>query len=260
MTSQNGIGQKTPEVRIQVENSVLHVLLDRPRKRNALDLDMIRTITRAIDGRSTDTRVVVISGGAFFSAGADIATYKRGDQGEIGEISRAAGMLIDTITTVPIPVIAAVEGMALGGGFELAMGADIVVAGESTKLGLPEVTLGLIPGWGGTQRLSAQVGSRRAKQFIMLQQTLSATDALTLGLVNEIVPDGATLDRALEIAHQLAASSGTALAATKHLVSAVERNLAYSDERAALMGLFTSPDGIEGVAAFVEKRPPNFSR
>ncbi|CKG95010.1 enoyl-CoA hydratase/isomerase family protein [Mycolicibacterium smegmatis] len=260
MTIQDSVAQKQSEVRIQLDRSVLHVLLDRPRKRNALDLTMIRSISRAIDGRPTDTRVVVISGGAFFSAGADIATYKRGDQGEIGEITRAAGAVIDTMTTAPIPVIAAVEGMALGGGFELAMGADIVVAGESAKLGLPEVALGLIPGWGGTQRLSAQIGIRRAKQIIMLQQTISAEDACTLGLVNEVVPDGTSLNRALEMAHQLAASSATALAATKRLVSGIERNLAYSDERAALMELFGSPDGIEGVTAFVEKRPANFGR
>lgn len=239
---------------------VLHVILNRPKKRNALDLGMIQSLTRIIDSRSPNVRVMVISGGAFFCAGADIAVYGRGDQGEIGEMTRAAGVMVETIATVPVPVVAAVEGMALGGGFEVALAADLVFAGESAELGLPEVSLGLIPGWGGTQRLTAQIGARRAKQLIMLQQRLPAHQARDLGLVNDVVSDGTAVDRALEIAGQLAASSATALAATKELASTSERALAYGDERATLMRLFASTDGIEGVAAFVGKRPADFRR
>ncbi|MDV3129052.1 enoyl-CoA hydratase/isomerase family protein [Mycobacterium sp. 21AC1] len=242
------------------EAGVLQVVLNRPRKRNAFDLNMVRSLTRLIDGRAEDTRVIVLSGGDFFCAGADIAVYESGTQAEIGELTRAAGVLVETISTVPIPVIAAVEGMALGGGFEVALAADLVIAGETAKLGLPEVSLGLIPGWGGTQRLAAQVGSRKAKQLIMLQQRLIASDAEALGLVNEVVPAGQSLDRALEVARQLAQSSATALAATKEMVSGAERALAYGDERTTLMRLFTSADGVEGVNAFVEKRPANFAR
>lgn len=242
------------------DDGILSITLNRPKKRNAFDLDMVRTLTRAIDGRPAGTRVIVLGGGAFFCAGADIAVYGRGDQGEIGELTRAAGVLIETIATVPVPVIAAVEGMALGGGFEVALAADIVIAGETAKLGLPEVSLGLIPGWGGTQRLTAQVGVRKAKQLIMLQQKLLAQQAYDLGLVNEVVPAGASLDRAMEVATTLALSSASALAATKNLVSGTEQALAYSEERAVLMALFTSPDGIEGVSAFVDKRPADFRR
>jgi enoyl-CoA hydratase len=242
------------------DEEILHIVLNRTKKRNAFDLNMIRSLTRAIDGRAQGARAIVISGGAFFSAGADIAVYGRGDQGEVGEITRAAGALVDTISAVPVPVVAAVEGMALGGGFEVALAADFIIAGETAKFGLPEVSLGLLPGWGGTQRLTAQVGSRKAKQLIMLQQRLAAREALELGIVNEVVAEGTSLARALEIARTLAACSATALAATKELVSGTERALAYSDERATLMRLFTSPDGIEGVAAFVEKRPADFRR
>lgn len=239
---------------------VLHVVLNRPRKRNAFDLDMVRSLTRTIDARPAGTRAIVLSGGSFFCAGADISVYGRGDLSEIGELTRAAGVLVETIATVPVPVIAAVEGMALGGGFEIALAADLVVAGETAQLGLPEVSLGLIPGWGGTQRLAAQVGARKAKQLIMFGQRLSASDAHELGLVNEVVPAGSSRDRADEWAAVLAGSSASALAASKDLVSGAERALAYSDERAVLMGLFTSVDGIEGVAAFVEKRPADFGR
>ncbi|MGV9801778.1 enoyl-CoA hydratase/isomerase family protein [Mycobacterium sp. NPDC003449] len=237
---------------------ILHVTLNRPNKRNAFDLRMVRSLTRLIDDRSDTTRVIVISGGTFFCAGADISVYGRGDQGEIGELTRAAGVLVETISTVPVPVLAAVEGMALGGGFEVALATDIVIAGETAKLGLPEVSLGLIPGWGGTQRLAAQVGGRKAKQLIMLQQRLTAAQAHALGLVNEVVAQGESVGRSLDIARQLAGSSATALAATKELASGTERALAYSDERATLMRLFTSTDGIEGVAAFTEKRPAKF--
>lgn len=244
----------------ETSEGVLHVVLNRPKKRNAFDLDMVRSLTRTIDGRPAGTRVVVLSGGSFFCAGADISVYGSRDLGEIGELTRSAGVLIETIAAVPVPVIAAVEGMALGGGFEVALAADLVVAGETAKLGLPEVSLGLIPGWGGTQRLAAQVGGRKAKQLIMFQQRLKAAEAHELGLVNEVVAAGASLERALEWAAVLADSSASALAATKELVSGAERALAYSDERATLMELFTSADGVEGVEAFVQKRPADFRR
>jgi enoyl-CoA hydratase/carnithine racemase len=252
--------EQSVTVDAESDTGVLRIGLNRPAKRNAFDLDMVRTLTRTLDTRPPGTRVVVLTGGPFFCAGADIAVYGRGDLGEIAELTRAAGVLVETIATVPVPVIAAVEGMALGGGLEVAMAADLVIAGDTAKLGLPEVTLGLIPGWGGTQRLAAQVGARTAKRLIMLAERLSAGDAERLGVVNEVVSAGQSLDRALEIARRLAASSASALAATKDLVSGVERALAYADERTALMDLFTSPDGIEGVAAFVEKRPAVFVR
>jgi enoyl-CoA hydratase/carnithine racemase len=241
-------------------DGVLHLELNRPSKRNAFDLNMLRTLTRAIDSRTDDVRAIVLSGGSFFCAGADIAVYGQGDQGAIGELTRAAGVLTETIATVPVPVIAAVEGMALGGGFEVALASDMLIAGDTAKFGLPEVSLGLIPGWGGTQRLSVQVGARKAKQLIMLQQKLSAFDARELGLVNEVVPAGGALDHAKNIAKQLAASSKTAVAAAKVLTSSIERALSFDDERAMLMDLFTSDDGIEGVTAFVEKRPADFTR
>lgn len=242
----------------ETSEGVLHVVLNRPKKRNAFDLDMVRSLTRTIDGRPAGIRVVVLSGGSFFCAGADISVYGSRDLGEIGELTRSAGVLIETIAAVPVPVIAAVEGMALGGGFEVALAADLVVAGETAKLGLPEVSLGLIPGWGGTQRLAAQVGGRKAKQLIMFQQRLTAAEAHELGLVNEVVAAGTSVERALEWAAVLADSSASALAATKELVSGAERALAYSDERATLMELFTSADGVEGVEAFVQKRPADF--
>lgn len=244
----------------QADECILTIVLERQDKRNALNVGMIRELTRVIDAREPGVRVIVISGGGFFSAGADIGVYGRGDQGEIGEITRAAGVLVETISTATVPVIAAVEGMALGGGFEVALAADLIIAGQTARFALPEVSLGLIPGWGGTQRLAAQVGSRKAKQLIMFAQRLTAPEALELGLVNEVVEDGASLSRALELAGQLGASSRTALAATKLMVSGAERALAYGDERAVLMSLFTSPDGREGVAAFVEKRPADFRR
>ena len=235
-----------------------HLELNRPTKRNALDVGMLRELNDAILGRPSVSCVVVISGGAFFCAGADIAVYAHGDHGQRVELTRAAGQLIDTLSTTPLPVVAAVEGMALGGGFELVLAADIVVAGHSTQVGLPEVSLGLIPGWGGTQRLAAQVGTRRAKEMIMLQKRIPAEEARVLGLINEVVPDGTSLERALTVARQLVASSATALAATKELTSSTERSLAYDAERARLTQLFTSADGVEGVAAFVEKRPAFF--
>jgi enoyl-CoA hydratase/carnithine racemase len=245
-------------VRTDAGEGILHLELNRPMKRNAFDLGMLRTLNDAILGRPSSARVVVISGGAFFCAGADISVYAHGDQGQLLDLTRAAARMIETVSTTPLPVVVAVEGMALGGGFELVLAADIVVAGHSAQMALPEVALGLIPGWGGTQRLAAQVGTRRANEMIMLQQRITADEARALGLVNEVVPDGKSLDRALTVARELAASSATALAATKELVSCAERALAYDAEQATLMRLFASADGVEGVAAFIEKRPALF--
>jgi len=246
-------------VPVDAGEGVLHLRLNRPAKRNAFDLPMLHELTGAVTEGSASARALVISGGSFFSAGADISVYAEQDCDKLIEITRAAALLIDTVATAPVPVIVAMEGMALGGGFELVLAADLVVAGETAQMGLPEVALGLIPGWGGTQRLSAQIGTRRAKELIMLQRRVDAEEARALGLVNEVVPAGESIDRALTLARQLAISSATALAATKDLVSHAERALCYESERAQLLRLFESRDGVEGVAAFVEKRPAVFT-
>lgn len=243
---------------VQQHGAVTEVTLANDAKRNALNLAMVSGLTSIVLAPPTGTRSIVISGGTHFSAGADIAIYVRGDRREIEALTDSAARLCRAMTESPLPIIAAVEGVALGGGFEIALAADIVIASQTVTFGLPETCLGLIPGWGGTQRLTAQVGPRRAKQMIMLAERIDAATAVELGLANSVCPPGEARSRALAVAERLAEGSGSALAATKAMVELGQGPLALEAERAALAHLFASPDGIEGVHAFAQKRSPRF--
>lgn len=251
--------EPTPHLRISRRGPVVEVTLANDDKRNALTHAMLTRLATLLEQPPDGTRVMVLTGGTHFSAGADIAVYAAGRPDAIENLTSTAARVCEAMTASPLPIIAAVEGVALGGGFELVLTADLAIASETAAFGLPETVLGLIPGWGGTQRLTAQVGPRRAKQIIMLAERIDAHQAAALGLVNEVVAAGQALPRAQAIADKLAHSSASALAATKSLVLAAQTPLALDAERAALRRLFTTPDGIEGVAAFVEKRSPVFS-
>jgi len=250
----------TLQLRVRQYGAVVEVRLANDSKRNALTHAMLTGLADLLTCPPDGTRVIVLTGGAHFSAGADISVYAAHQADAIENLTSTAARVCETMTASPIPIIAAVEGVALGGGFELVLAADLVIACTAASFGLPETALGLIPGWGGTQRLTAQVGPRRAKQMIMLAERLGADQAAALGLVNEVVPEGQALPRALELAQRLQHGSAAAIAATKTLVHAAQHPLALEAERATLRRLFTSPDGIEGVTAFVEKRSPDFTR
>ncbi|WP_375432562.1 enoyl-CoA hydratase/isomerase family protein [uncultured Friedmanniella sp.] len=245
-------------VRVAQHGPVTELVLGNDRKRNALTAAMISTLTRVVENPPAGTRALVITGAPHFCAGADIAVYADGRAEEIAAFTSGAGALLQALTDSPLPVLAAVEGVALGGGFELALAADLVIAAQTASFGLPETQLGLIPGWGGTQRLTAQVGIRRAKQLIMLAERIDARSAFDLGLVNAVCPAGQAQAQALDWAHRLSAGSASALAAAKAMTNLGQGQLSLEAERQALMELFTSPDGIEGVLAFREKRPPQF--
>lgn len=252
--------EPTPQLRISQHGAIAEVVLANDAKRNALTHAMLLGLANLIARPADVTRVIVLTGGAHFSAGADISVYATRQPDAIDNLTSTAARVCEVMTASPLPIIVAVEGMALGGGFELVLAADIVIASETASFGLPETMLGLIPGWGGTQRLTAQVGPRRAKQMIMLAERVDAQQAADLGLVNEVVAEGQALPRALAQAHKLAQGSASAIAATKSLVLAAQHPLALDAERTTLRRLFTTPDGIEGVTAFIEKRQPTFTR
>ncbi len=237
--------------------------LNRPQARNALSTALLGAIAGALDAASADAgvRAVVLTGGeTVFAAGADLRELAERD---------AASALLDarvahwaTIRRFPKPLIAAVCGYAVGGGCELAMACDIVIAGESARFGQPEINLGLVPGAGGTQRLARLVGQQRAMKLVLTGEVIAAAEARQAGLVAETAPDGQVLARALAVAETIAAKPTLAVRLAKEAVGLardmpLEAGLAF--ERKAFAALIATPDFREGVAAFLEKRPPKFA-
>jgi enoyl-CoA hydratase len=209
-------------------------------------------------------RVLVLTGAGdrAFAAGADIKEMESMDVSEArawGELGHECGRLLETM---PKPTIAAVNGFALGGGCELALACDLRYASAAAKLGQPEVSIGIIPGWGGTQRLARVVGIGRAKELIYTGRMVDAEEALRIGLVNAVFAPEELLEKVLEIARSLAAKSPLVLAAAKEMTNRslqgeLDAGLSEEAERFAL--LFDSEDQKEGMRAFVEKREPRFT-
>lgn len=246
---------------------VLHAELDRVAKRNSLDRSMLDDLHAALDeAESGGFGVLVISGaGGVFCAGADLATYARAidDLGALGDFGHRAKTLMHRLARSSVIVVASVDGVAMGGGFELVLSSDIVIATKRARFGLPEIRLGLIPGWDGTQRLARHIGPNRAKEAIMLASVLSATELSAAGLVNRLVEDEELAAVTSTVADSLAAQAPLALAAAKRAITAaVEPDIESAgseQETRELLALFASDDGREGIAAFLEKRPAEFS-
>jgi enoyl-CoA hydratase len=243
---------------------VLRLRLNRPAVLNALNLALRHALAEAFRSADADdaVRVVVLAGDArAFCAGADLTEYLDATPDEI--VARGMGRLWDDIAGCRKPVIAAVRGHALGGGCELAMHADLIVAGQGARFGQPEVLIGLMPGGGATQRLTRAVGKFAAMRLLLTGQPIGAAEALALGLVSEVVDDEQVEPHALAIAARLAQGPQAALRAIKEAVIAsmnqpLQAGLAF--ERRSFALLFAEPDKREGIAARLEKRPPQFGR
>ncbi|MHA4815878.1 enoyl-CoA hydratase/isomerase family protein [Streptomyces aculeolatus] len=245
---------------LEVAEGVGTLRLDRP-PMNALDIavqDRIRELAAEAAGRD-DVRALVVWGGEkVFAAGADIKEMQAMDHAAMVERGRGLQESFTALARVPKPVVAAVNGYALGGGCELALCADIRIAGEGAKLGQPEILLGLIPGAGGTQRLARLVGPSRAKDLIFTGRMVKADEALTIGLVDRVVPDAEVYEQAHAWAARLAKGPAMALRAAKESVdhgleADLETGLAL--ERSWFAGLFATEDRETGMRSFVEKGP-----
>jgi enoyl-CoA hydratase len=241
------------------------VTVDRPEAMNALDLATLTELRDRLRELAGDvgTRVVVLTGAGdrAFIAGADIKYMSGLDVAGAkawGALGHEAGSLLETMKQ---PTIAAVNGFALGGGCELALACDLRYASTKAKLGQPEINLGIIPGWGGTQRLARATTLGFAKELILTGRTVDADEALRRGLVNAVTEPDELLPRAMETAFKLAAKSPLALEAAKETI-----NRAFGGDHAANLTreanrfgeLFASEDAKEGLTAFAEKREPNF--
>jgi enoyl-CoA hydratase len=241
------------------------VTIDRPEARNALDLPTLtelRDRLRELAG-DPDARVVVLTGAGerAFAAGADIKYMSRlgvEEAKEWGALGHEAGRLLETM---PKPTIAAINGFALGGGCELALACDLRYAATTAKLGQPEINLGIVPGWGGTQRLARATTLGFAKELILTGRTVDADEAERRGLVSAVFQPGELMTRAIETARLLAAKSPVALAAAKTAANrALGGDHAENLRREAddFGELFASEDAREGLTAFAEKREPRF--
>lgn len=250
---------------LEKENGITVITINRPTKLNALNKATIEELHQAFDteNKDTATKVIIITGSGekAFVAGADISEFAHFSVKE-GENLAAEGqkILFDFVENLATPVIAAVNGFALGGGLELAMSAHFRVASDNAKMGLPEVTLGVIPGYGGTQRLSQLVGKGRAMELIMTATMIDTETAKNYGLVNHVVPQAELIDFAKGIANKIARNSSVAIS---NAIAAVNANFkdgvdGYEVEIKNFGKSFGTDDFKEGTTAFLEKRKANF--
>jgi enoyl-CoA hydratase len=235
------------------------VRLNRPKALNALNRLLLTELMQALDEFDRDPAIgaIVISGDErAFAAGADISEMAESSAVEM--LLRDQISLFDRITRIHKPVIAAVSGWCLGGGCELMLSCDMAVASETARFGQPEIKLGVIPGAGGTQRLTRAVGKAVAMEMVLNNRTLTATEALALGMINRVVPPERFLDEALTLAAEIAGRAPLAVRMGKEMVNlAFETPLSQgiSAERRAFYFLFASADQKEGMQAFLAKRP-----
>ena len=246
---------------VTVLDGVALVTLDRPEVLNALSFDLLDALVAALASLDADpaARAVVITGAGnrAFAAGADIRELAGQTSATLHDGGRFRAW--DRLAAVGLPLIAAVRGVALGGGCELAMACDMIVAAEDATFGQPEIRLGVMPGGGGTQRLTRAIGKARAMDLILTGRSIGANEAQALGLVTTVVPAAATLDSALDLAARIAALPPLAVRAAVAAVRDADEHAlgeGLARERAAFYRLFDSHDQAEGMAAFIEKRRP----
>jgi enoyl-CoA hydratase len=245
--------------------AVAVLTIQRPKALNALNAAVLARLAERLEqiaaDRSIGAVVLTGSGDRAFVAGADIAEMLPMDAAAATAFAARGAAVLAAIGALPQAVIAAVNGFALGGGCELALACDIVVASSRAKLGLPEVSLGVIPGFGGTQRLTRQIGRHAAKRWTLSGDVFSAEEALRYGVVQEVHPPEELLAKAIELAGRIASRGPLAVAAAKRVIDAGADEplaVAIGREGQAFGACFATADQREGMGAFVDKRPPSF--
>jgi enoyl-CoA hydratase len=271
-----GPGLDEGPVRVERLDHIAIITIDRPKALNALDAATLAALEAALDSVSPlpvpgtpvvgpdAIRAVVLTGGGekAFVAGADIAAMRSLTPVEAASFAALGQRVFDKLEALPMPVIAAVNGFALGGGCELSLACDLVLAAPNAVFGQPEVKLGVIPGFGGTQRLVRRVGSMRARELVYTGRLVKAPEAVEIGLALRVVTEGTVRDAAVALAHQVAAQGPVAVRLAKRAIldgDGADLRVGLAGER-TLFGLcFATDDQAEGMAAFLEKRAPVFS-
>ena len=241
------------------------IAVNRPKVLNALNSEVVRELSHAIQELVENSQIsgVVLTGVGekAFVAGADISEMSDMSEAQALDLATKGHAVGEMIAQLPIPVVAAVNGFALGGGCELALACDFIYASETAKFGQPEVKLGVVPGFGGTQRLLRRIGQARAMELCMTGEIFGVQQALELGLVNRIVTSGSVVDEAVKTLEQIAKQGPLAVAALKKLMhegAELPLSAANQLEMDAFAKLFNSEDQREGMQAFLAKRSPNF--
>ncbi len=254
-----------PNLVLERRGAIEVLRIDREDKLGALNFEIMERLgayATELTARIADVRVLIITGtGRGFVAGADIAGYHGASQADFDGFQRLSRKTFDAIAALPQITICAVNGHALGGGFELALACDFILANEKAKIGLPEIKLGLLPGGGGTQRLPRLVGPMRAKDLLLTGRMMTGAEAADMGAALAACSPEELMPRALELAETLAAQAPVALREGKRVIedgldAALSAGLTL--EQRVLGTLFASEDGKEGIAAFMEKRDPKF--
>lgn len=250
----------------QVEQGIATITFNRPKALNALNQALLAELAHALGavGADEDIRVLVMTGAGekAFVAGADITELAAFSPLQAKGFSRAGHDVISGLQGLSIPVIAAVNGFALGGGSEIALACDFIYAADSARFGLPEITLGIMPGFGGTQRLPRLIGPNLAKELMFTGRMITAAEALQIGMVNKVVPAASLMEEVLKTAREIAAKGRVSLRAVKQAVnSGLNTDLATGChiEIEAFALCMASPDSKEGTRAFLEKRKPLFT-
>jgi enoyl-CoA hydratase len=247
------------------DRSVALITLRREKALNALNRQLLTELALALSslvGNGIRAAVITGAGEKAFVAGADIAEMSDLGPAEARAFAENGHRIGELIASLPIPIIAAVNGFALGGGCELALACDFIYASEKAKFGQPEVNLGLIPGFGGTQRFLRRIGPARAAELVLTADMISADEALRLGLVNAVVPAAELVARATAQAQKIAGKAPLAIAAAKRALRRAEElplSAGNELERELFASLFATADQKEGTKAFLEKRAANWS-
>lgn len=246
-----------------IKNRTLIITINRESKMNALNMEVLNELnqvfTDALNNAAIGGIIITGAGTKAFIAGADIEELKDLDpSGAYNLATNGHSKVFNLIAQSEKPVIAAINGYALGGGLELALACHIRIASLNSKLGLPEVSLGLIPGYGGTQRLPQLIGRARALEIILTGEMISAPEAFEIGLVNYAVEAEELINKAVEIMDKILTRSATAVSAAIRAVNASSVDNGYETEIAEFAQCFRTPDFEEGTSAFLQKRPPNF--
>ncbi len=247
------------------KNEIAIITFNRPKALNALSQELMGELNDILDAlvEKSNIKVLILTGSGekAFVAGADISEINKLDVLSAKHFARLGQKIIGKLQKLPIPVICAVNGFALGGGCEMALGCDFIYASENAMIGLPEITLGLMPGFGGTQRLARLVGKNRAKELVFTGDMLSAQDAKEMGLVNKVFPLDSLMENVMKVAKKIASKGRVSIRSAKE---AINRGLDMDLENGCKLEVdcfalcFASEDAKEGTTAFLEKRKAEF--
>jgi enoyl-CoA hydratase len=250
---------------IEISGATAVVTFNRPAVLNAMNTETVQELGAAVTvlEQNPQVRVIILTGaGRAFIAGADISEINSKTPSQAREYSELGHRVMQQMQSLKKPFIASVNGFALGGGTEVVLSCDITIASEQAKFGLPETVLGVIPGWGGTQRAARLIGTAKTKELIFTGEIIDARRALEIGLINRIVPHEQLIDVTMGLAQKIAEQGPLALAMAKKVINeGIEKNLndACRLETEAFSSLFSTQDQQEGMKAFLEKRKPIFT-